>query len=300
MWFEQRSARPERSGSTVLELRELIAARPLHLRGPLAPGQRVPGGERSGRGRAQGFDLDGVGPYVPGDDVRWIDWRATARSGTPKSKRFLAHSHRARMIVPDLAADLRFGTRDRLMLKTVALAAAYLAWESLILAEPVGLALPGESPVAPRRGRRHLLGLLDMLRAAHDQSTGRDRLAAAVTEGSGMVGRQDEVCVISDFAGVPGLVAESRALAGIRTLRAFLVEDPLSHRPLPRGVYPARNPADGERRAFRIGARAAAMSEEVAAACRAGTVRQLRDGGWEVRSALDLLPRGSHGPEGSR
>ncbi len=295
MWSERRLARPERSGSTTLEMRELIAARPLHLRGPLAPGQRMPGGERSGRGRAQGFDLDGVGPYTPGDDVRWIDWRATARSGTPKSKRFLAHSHRARMIVPDLAADLRFGTRVRLMLKTVALAAAHLAWESLILAEPVGLALPGETAVEPRRGRRHLLRLLVMLRAAHDRTTGREALAAAVNEASGMVGRRDEVCVISDFAGVSGFVSESRALAEIRTLRAFLVEDPLSHRPLPRGVYPARNPADGARRAFRIGPRAAAMSEEIAGACRAETVRQLRDGGWEVRNALDLLPRGSGG-----
>lgn len=60
-----------------LALHELIATQPRFLRGPLAPGERFPSGMRPGRRRAQGVDLDSIDPYVPGDDVRWMDWRAT-------------------------------------------------------------------------------------------------------------------------------------------------------------------------------------------------------------------------------
>ena len=64
-----------------LTLQELVAAQGHRLRGTLAPGERFPTGMRPSRRRAQGVDLDSIGPYVVGDDLRFMDWRATARTG---------------------------------------------------------------------------------------------------------------------------------------------------------------------------------------------------------------------------
>ena len=263
-----------------------------YLRGQLAPGRRGPGGERVGRGRAQSLDFDGISPYAVGDDVRAIDWRATARTRHPQVKRFLAQSHRGRMLVADLSGDLYFGTRERLMAKTVALAAGYLAWEALILHEPLGLSVPQVALVEPRRGRRHLLRLLDVLKAAYDNPAPRTNLALATSAASAQMRSGDELCVISDFAEpLEPFLAATRPLAEMRTLRAFVVEDALLRQPLQPGVYPARDSAAGRRHIFRIGARTAATAEDASAAARALQAEKLRDAGWRVHDATDLLPR---------
>lgn len=64
-----------------LTLPELMVTESRHVRGPFASGTRFPTGVRSGRRRAQGMDLDNIDRYAPGDDIRWMDWRATARIG---------------------------------------------------------------------------------------------------------------------------------------------------------------------------------------------------------------------------
>ena len=158
MW----SNRVQRAGSdttnpTTLTLRELMATQPRHVRGRLLPGERYPTGMRPGRRRAQGMDLDSVGPYVPGDDIRWMDWRATARTGRAQMKRFVAESHLARMLIVDFRAHLLFGTETRPMAKTAALLAAHMAWEGFVLQEPVGMVIvPDQVLVRPRPGRpRH-------------------------------------------------------------------------------------------------------------------------------------------------
>ena len=98
-----------------LTLEELIAIQPRHVRGKLPAGRRGPEGDRPGLGRSTTLDFDGLSPYVPGDDVRAIDWRATMRSGQTIMRRFAAGSHRAHVLVVDLRPDLYFGTEERLM-----------------------------------------------------------------------------------------------------------------------------------------------------------------------------------------
>ena len=148
----------ERTGAaaTTLTLEELLQVRPHHVRGPFVRGERVPVGERPGRGRAPGLDFDGISPYIHGDDVRWIDWRATARSAEVQVRRFAAQSHRARMIVLDLHAELYFATRRRLMAKTAVLVAARLAWEitgTQRTGRPGAAGWPGRCDAAAARPR---------------------------------------------------------------------------------------------------------------------------------------------------
>lgn len=294
MWSEARASGPVRPSATRLLLEELVAIQPRYLRGPHAMGARMPLGERMGRGRAQSLDFDGVSPYAPGDDIRWIDWRATARTGEPQVKRFLAQSHRGRLIVPDLRSALFFGTQGRLMAKTAVLAAARLAWESHALNEPVALAVPGQALIVPRRGRRHILRVLDGFLAAYDAHADFDdeALCRCILDHAEEMGRGDEVCVISDFGTSVAMLTEAtRALTELRVLRAFVVEDAIGSAPLPRGTYPASVASKAERRVFNISERGGNSLPEQALQARAERRRALLDCGWEVASVADLLPR---------
>lgn len=299
MWSDRRARTAGERAATGLSLEDLIAMQPRFVRGSLAPGQRVPGGERTGRGRAQSLEFDGLSPYEPGDDVRWIDWRATARTGRAIVRRFAAQSHRARLIVVDLHPALYFGTSERLMAKTAALAAARLAWESVLLQEPVEIVAPGIEKRRPRRGRRHVLGLLDALQHAYAACEARvpdwDPVTA-LGDGAAQLARGDEVCFISEFAHLgEDFRAASGALSGIRTLRAVILEDPLARHALPAGAFPTRDP-DGRREVLRIdpagGAAVAALGDGIRAARR----RDLQDLGWQVADALSVLPRRERGP----
>lgn len=295
MSFDRPSRVTSERHATALRLEELAEVQPRHVRGKLAPGQRFPSGERAGRGRAQSLDFDGISPYVPGDDVRWIEWRATARSGRAQVKRFAAQSHRARMIVIDLRPDLYFGTRDRLMAKTAALVGARLGWESLALQEPVGLAVPGFEPIHPRRGKRHLLRLLNHLLQCYDVASATQpttSIAEVIEEACALVHRGDELTLVSDFGEQdPAFDEVSRTLADIRVLRAFAVEDPFTRTPIRPGRYPVHVPGGGDRRVLHIGRREGAEAPATAERMRHEMKRSLRDLGWEVVDALSMLPR---------
>ena len=251
-----------------------------------------------GRGRAQTLEFDGLSAYVPGDDVRSIDWRASARSARPHVRRFAAQSHRARMIVLPLRQELYFGTRHQLMAKTGALVAARLAWEALALSEPVGLALPGREILRPRRGRRHVLHLLDELCSAYRQAaalTPKASVLEALSASAVLLARGDEICLIDDF-GEPSdaLLKVSRQLAERYRLFALILDDAVTRALPPPGAYPARTSGATDRAVFYIGRD---RSGEIAGdALRNQWRRTLMDAEWRVTDAADLLPSASGHP----
>lgn len=229
-----------------LELADLIAMRPRVVRGSLPPGVRIPGGARIGLRRAQGSDFDGIGPYQPGDDIRKIAWGASARSGKMQTKQFVADAHRARMIVLDDRQIFTFGTRNRPMAKTAALAAAFLIWEAVTLQEAVGLAVLSEPHVSiPRRGSGYAMTLLERLSAIYERQcsgqTGNNpaELAERLNAAASVLRQGDEICTISDFADLgESFTQMSRSLEPLRDLRAYVLDDPVVHVGLPRGRYP--------------------------------------------------------------
>lgn len=282
---------------TRLSLRELMAMQPRHVRGRLMPGQRYPTGMRPSRHRAQGLDLDSVGPYVPGDDVRWMDWRATARTGRAQMKRFVAESHIARMLIVDFRPPLSFGTATRPMAKTAALLAAQMAWEAFALQEPVGaVVLPDLLHIRPRRGRGHLLVLMKHLEDGYaaalagggqDQGDGDgDSLIEAIDIASASLGSGDEICVFSDFGErPPALRAKLRDLSAIRRFRAVIVEDPILHRLLQAGRYPYQTAGDAERRLALLSPSTAGRHREISADLRRALRRELMRDGWLITEA---------------
>jgi len=89
------------------------------------------GGPQLSRRRGLGLELFESRPYCTGDDVRHMDWRATARHGKPISKVFRAEQQRNSVIVVDRASSMAFGTRGQLKAAAAVAAAASLSFAAI-------------------------------------------------------------------------------------------------------------------------------------------------------------------------
>ena len=149
----------------VARFADLVAARP-HS-GKKAPGPRkarsqMLGGHRS-PARGRGMEFDEVRAYQPGDDIRTIDWRVTARTGRTHTKLFQEERERPVLILIDLRARMRFGTRATFKSVLAARAAAMVAWTSLDAGDRVGGVILSPFAAAsyrPQRSRAQVLGFV--------------------------------------------------------------------------------------------------------------------------------------------
>ena len=147
-------------------LAELVALRALaQRRRPARKGRHGLSGPAASNLRGRGMEYAESREYVPGDDVRHIDWRLTARSGRTHTKLFQAERERLSLIVADTAPSLYFGTRVRFKSVQAARAGAVAAWAAVRDGDRVAV-LRGtckEAPVAPATGVRGALRVLDAL-----------------------------------------------------------------------------------------------------------------------------------------
>jgi uncharacterized protein (DUF58 family) len=104
-----------------------------------------------------------VREYVPGDEIRWIDWNVTARTGHPYVKKFMAEREMTVMLMVDGSASLRFGTAQKFKSELAAEVAAVLGFSAIRNSDKVGLCLFSdrvEKFVRPQKGRSHTLRLV--------------------------------------------------------------------------------------------------------------------------------------------
>ncbi|HST44489.1 MAG TPA: DUF58 domain-containing protein [Luteimonas sp.] len=147
-------------------LAELIAlrsgARPA---APARRGRRGISGQAPSPQRGRGMEYAESRPYAHGDDARHIDWRLTARSGTPHTKVFQAERERLTLIVADTDPALYFGTRVRFKSVQAARIAAVAAWAAVRDGDRVAAlrASRREAPVPPAGGPRGALRVIDAL-----------------------------------------------------------------------------------------------------------------------------------------
>jgi uncharacterized protein (DUF58 family) len=90
------------------------------------------------RHRGRGVDFAEVRLYQPGDDVRSIDWRVTARKAKPHTKVYREERERPTLIVVDQSRAMFFGSRVRMKSVAAAECAALLAWHSVDAGDRVG------------------------------------------------------------------------------------------------------------------------------------------------------------------
>lgn len=118
--------------------------------------------------RGQGLEFDAVREYVPGDDVRNIDWRVTARIGSPHMKLFKEERERQAILCVDTNASMRFGTRNTFKSIQAARIASILGWHALSEHDRVGACLFGDVPngiqyFSPQRTRKSMWAMLKVL-----------------------------------------------------------------------------------------------------------------------------------------
>jgi uncharacterized protein (DUF58 family) len=126
--------------------------------------------------KGRGMEFDEVRPYVPGDDVRTIDWNVTARVGEPYVKRFVEERELTVMLLVDVSASLDFGSGARSKLEAAAELAALLALSAVANGDKVGLLLfhgGADQYIPPRKGQKHALRIIrEVLARGQEAPTG--------------------------------------------------------------------------------------------------------------------------------
>jgi len=177
--------------------------------------------------KGRGMEFEEVRPYVPGDEVRDIDWNVTARLGHPYVKRFTEERELTVMLVLDVSRSMRFGTAGQEKRELAAELCAVLGFAALRNDDRVGLVLAGEKVehfVPPARGRSHLLRLLrDVLDAT--PRAGGTRLGEAARFVLRTTHRRSVVFWISDFEDTLE-PRDWRVLARRHELTAIITRDP--------------------------------------------------------------------------
>jgi len=155
--------------------------------------------------RGLGMEFAEVREYVPGDDIRTIDWNVTARTGHPYIKKFMAEREMTVMLLVDTSASMRFGTAQKFKSELAAEAAAVLAFSAIRNNDKVGMCLFSDTVerfVRPQKGRTHTLRLIrDILEFSPRHAA--TRLEEALQTLNRVMKRKAVVFLISDFYSAP-------------------------------------------------------------------------------------------------
>lgn len=206
---------------------------------PRQPAASVLNGRHASRLRGRGLNFEEMRDYLPGDDVRSIDWKATARTGTPHVRVFTEERDRPALLVVDQRMTMFFGSQHNMKSVTAAEAAAIAAFRILDAGDRVGGIVFNDDEhreFVPRRSRRTVYALLEavaeMNAALHADKTvapapgGLNRVLRAAAR----IAHHDHlVFVLSDFDGIDATT--QRHLSGIAAhndVVLMLVHDPLA------------------------------------------------------------------------
>lgn len=253
--------------------------------------------------RGSGLEFEESRPYTPGEDIRTLDWNATARNGAPYTKRFREERNQTLLFGLDVSASMTFGTTGRSKAGTAVHALALVAAAAGRAGDRSGLVSFDDSvrgEVAIGRGQAHTWQLIRSAVAAGNASQGRTDLRAGLRGLQTRTRHRSVVVVISDFrdprlfaaAREPAIGADAptslrQALARLARLHdvvAAVVVDPREEA-LPRaGVIRVQDPEEpGAARLLNTHSRRArARYRAACAAWRARLEAELRGGGAET------------------
>ena len=166
--------------------------------------QMLAGGHKS-RFRGRGMDFDQVRIYQPGDDVRSIDWRVTARTQVPHTKIFSEERERPILVISDLRSPMFFGSQ-RLKSVVACEISAALAWAGLAANDRAGGLVFGPQHQVDIKSRRSHHAVLQFIHALHEYSaqlvepqTDRYSLADILEESRQFILPGSTVFIVSDF-----------------------------------------------------------------------------------------------------
>lgn len=176
--------------------------------------------------KGRGIEFSEVREYVPGDDVRSIDWNVTARANKPFVKQFIEERELTLMILCDVSASHAFGSTGKPKSEAAAELAATFAFSALKNSDKSGLLLFSDKPelyIPPRKGRNHSLRIIRELLAYQPQSRGTD-VAMALKMANRVMKRRGIIILISDFNS-PDFSREARLTARRHDLIPVVITD---------------------------------------------------------------------------
>ncbi|HOW65937.1 MAG TPA: DUF58 domain-containing protein [Candidatus Paceibacterota bacterium] len=127
--------------------------------------------------RGRGLDFEELREYIPGDDVRDIDWNVTYRLGRPFVKKFREERELGVVLAVDISASSQFGSQGLTKREFAVEVAATLAFSAAKSCDKAGLLLftdRTELFLPPRKGRRHLLRIIREMLAFQAHHAGTD------------------------------------------------------------------------------------------------------------------------------
>jgi uncharacterized protein (DUF58 family) len=151
--------------------------------------------------KGRGIEFREVREYVPGDDVRTIDWNVTARTGSPFVKLFEEERELTVMLLADVSRSGRFGSGPRSKVEVAAELCGVLAFAAIANKDKVGLVLFSdrvEKYIPPAKGKTHVLRLIRELLAFEPTGQDTDLNAPLQLIGS-VLKRKATVFLVSDF-----------------------------------------------------------------------------------------------------
>ncbi len=158
-------------------------------------------GEYHSTFKGQGMEFEEVRQYLPGDDIRLIDWNVTARTGYPYIKKFREERELSVILLVDVSSSGLFGTKEKFKEDTAAELCALMAFSAIKNNDKVGMIIFTdriEKFIPPKKGRPHVLRLIREILHFKPTGTGTD-IAGALEYFNRVIKKKSVVFLISDF-----------------------------------------------------------------------------------------------------
>jgi len=159
------------------------------------------GGEYESVFKGQGIEFSDVREYVPGDDIRTIDWNVTARSQHPFVKKFVEERELTVFFMVDMSGSQYFGSGTRLKSEVAAEITALLAFAATKNKDKTGLLITTdqiERFIPTQKGKKHVLRVIREILYYHPKRS-KTRLTAGIEFLSNFLTRTAVIFIISDF-----------------------------------------------------------------------------------------------------
>lgn len=201
-------------------------------------------GEYRSSFRGEGIEFEDVRPYVPGDEIRRIDWNVTARTGYPHVKVFREEREKNIILLVDISGSMYFGSKR----KICSLIAGALAFAAMRNQDRVGLILFGDTvkTILPPKNKNGYVWQIIQTVCAYSTHAKGTNFSEMVGKVQRILPRRSIVCVLSDF-----LASDWQTISQLQhhhKVHGFAIHDPLETTFPFQGLLDVEDMESGQRR----------------------------------------------------
>ncbi len=205
-------------------------------------------GQYSSVFKGRGMEFSEVREYLPGDDIRSIDWNVTARYGKPFVKKFVEERELTVMLLVDASGSQGFGTRSKFKSELAAEIASVLAFSAIKNNDRVGMIIFTdriEKVIRPKKGRNHILRLIREILYFKPEGKSTD-IEVALEYLNELWRRKSVVFLLSDFKG-RNFERAVKITSRKHDLIAVRISDPAERELPPAGLLSLEDAESGRR-----------------------------------------------------